>query len=97
MRNWLGGTSGATAEKIFACPKTNIRLAYTSTSQPFTALHREALGSVRMVTNAAGAMVEWSVCCRFGQGVPLPTRVDAALGVTAGGGWVILAQIGGAA
>ena len=75
MQNWLGGTSGATAEKIFACPTTNIRLAYTPTSQPFTTLHRDALGSVRMVTNAAGAMVERSVYCRFGQVVASPNSV----------------------
>ena len=66
VQNWLGGTSGATAEKIFACPTTNIRLANTPTSQPFTTLDRDAMGSVRMVTKAAGAMVERSVCCWFG-------------------------------
>ena len=75
MQNWLGGTSGATPEKIFACPATNIRLAYTPTSQPFTTLHRDALGSVRMVTKATGAMVERSVYCRYGQVVASPNSV----------------------
>lgn len=80
VQNWLGGTSGSNPERIFAYPTPNIRLAFAPSLNPastFTTLHRDALKSVRMITNAAGAMVERTVYRRFGRAVAF-----AKLGLT---------------
>ncbi|WP_227754607.1 RHS repeat domain-containing protein, partial [Stagnihabitans tardus] len=64
IRNWK-----TAAEQIFVTPVPNIRLAYTtanSTAYDWTAIHHDALGSVRGVTNSAGVKVERSIYRPYG-------------------------------
>ena len=79
VRNWK-----AANEAIFAYPLPNIRLAYAGTTTYATALHRDALGSVRGVTQFStdpakhGKLAERSVYRPYGQAVATDFDLVAA-------------------
>jgi RHS repeat-associated protein len=82
VRDWKAAATSATPESIFAYPVPNIRLVYDATNTYATALHRDALGTVRASTlfttdigdathpDPRGKMTERSVFRPYGQEVP---------------------------
>jgi RHS repeat-associated protein len=63
VRNWLI----AGAEQVLTYPQPAVKLLNGTTPAAATYLHRDALGSVRAITSAAGAKIEAAVYKPFGE------------------------------
>jgi RHS repeat-associated protein len=74
VRNWLI----AGAEQVLTYPQPAVKLLNGVTPAAATYLHRDALGSVRAITSAAGAKIEAAVYKPFGEQSEWVTPGNAA-------------------